>query len=456
MAGTKITIQVQSSGTLISDHSIMLSEHLVKQYKIPTNASTTLCFGASQTPVTVIPVQHIDGIRIAESLASKLGLHHNSHLGFQYKSASRTITIGPLIGVMISRVYPSTHDRLFGSVTSFCKELVEACHAYGAFVFFFTTSDITASHQHLEGWTHSGRWRKSDFPIPDVIYNRLTSRKLENKPSVQHFMKEVKSRFGTAIFNEKYLNKTEVFDALRHKPELIKYLPESHLFKNYTMLRSMSAKYPVVYLKPVTGSLGKGIIRIIRANNQSYMCHLTSMTGTTKQSFTSLGAVFSTISGKLKQRRYQIQQGLQLIEIDGRPVDFRALVQRGSTGEWAITSIVGRTAGNNHFVSNLARGGTLSKVREALEKSTLSSGMLKTVSAQLRKAALDIAGGIEEQIKGHFGELGLDLAVDTNGKVWLLEANSKPSKNDGTPLTDGVIRPSVKSTIHYARFLTGF
>jgi hypothetical protein len=456
MAGTKITIQVQSSGNLIGDHTIMLSERLVKQNKIPTNASISLRFGASITPVTVIPVQHMDGIRMGESLAYKLGLHHNSHLGFLYKSVSRTITIGPLIGVMISRAYSDSSDRPFGSITAFCKELVDACQTYGAFVYFFTTSDIPASYQNLEGWTYSGRWRKSVFPIPDVIYNRLTSRKLENKPSVQHFMKEVKSRFGIAIFNEKYLNKTEVFDALRHSPVLIKYLPESHLFKNYAMLKSMSAKYSVVFLKPVAGSLGKGIIRIIRTSNQSYSCHLTSMTGTTKQAFVSLASLFTTISSKLKQRRFQIQQGLQLIEIGGRPVDFRALVQRGSSGEWAITSIVGRIAGSDHFVSNLARGGSLSKVREALENSNLGSGMQKTVSSQLRKAALEIAGGIEDQIKGHFGELGLDLAVDTNGRVWLLEANSKPSKNDGTPLAEGTVRPSVKLTIQYARYLSGF
>ncbi|MDF2669839.1 MAG: hypothetical protein K0R67_2145 [Paenibacillus sp.] len=456
MAGTKITIQVQSSGTLIGDQTIMMNERIIKLHKIPTNTSIFLRFGSSKTQVTIISAQHAEGIRMGEALANRLGLHHNSHLGFQYKSASHTLTIGPLIGVMMSRVYTASSDRPFGTTTTFCKELIDACRAYGAFVFFFTTSDIPASHQHLEGWTYSGRWFKSVFPVPDVIYNRLTTRKLENKPSVQHFMKEVKSRFGTAIFNEKYLNKTDVFDALRHNSVLVKYLPESHLFKNFAMLKSMCAKYPVVFLKPITGSLGKGIIRITRTSNQSYVCHLTSMTGTNKQTFPTLTAFFSTISSKLKHTKYQIQQGLQLIEIGGRPVDFRALVQRGSGGEWHVTSVVGRIAGNNHFVSNLARGGTLSKVREALEKSNLSSSMQRTVSAHLKKAALDIANGIEQQIKGHFGELGVDLAVDSHGKVWLLEVNSKPSKNDGTPLSEGTIRPSVKQTIQYARFLSGF
>ncbi|WP_127585239.1 YheC/YheD family endospore coat-associated protein [Paenibacillus koleovorans] len=455
MAGTKIMIQVQSSGTLIGDHSIWLGERFLKQHKIQAHSSILLRFGSYRSYVTVIPVQHLEGMRMSESLAQKLGLHHNSHVGFSYKAGGRTLALGPLIGVMMTQVY-SASDKPFGTNTTFCKELVDSCKALGGFVFFFTTGGIPANNQHLEGWSYSGRWHKTTFPIPDVVYNRLTTRKLENKPSVQHFMREVKQRYGTEVFNEKYLNKTEVFDALRGDPSLGKYLPESHLFKNFAMLKTMSAKYPIVFLKPITGSLGKGIIRITRLNGQSITCHFTNLTGTTRQSYPSLAAAFSAMASKLKQRSYQIQQGLQLIEISGRPVDFRALVQRGQAGEWVVTSTVARIAGSNHFVSNLARGGTLSKVREALAKTNLSAAMQKSVSANLRKAALDIAGGIEKQVKGHFGELGVDLAVDSNGKVWLLEVNSKPSKNDGTPLADGSIRPSVKMTIQYARYLSGF
>jgi glutathione synthase/RimK-type ligase-like ATP-grasp enzyme len=172
--------------------------------------------------------------------------------------------------------------------------------------------------------------------------------------------------------------------------------------------------------------------------------------------FENLMKLYASIAAKMKAVRFQIQQGLPLIEIAGRPVDFRALTQKNAEGQWTVTSIVSRTAGTDHFVSNLARGGTLSKTREAIMKSNLPAAFRGDASARLRRAALDIARGIETHIPAHFGELGIDLAIDTAGHVWLLEVNSKPSKNDNTPLTEGKIRPSVRMMIHYARYLSGF
>lgn len=456
MTSTKMTIHVQGMGSLLQDQTVLIGERAARTHKLPSGGTVTLQFGASRHLVKVVSASHLDGLRIGEPLARKLGLHHGAQVGVRYKASSRTLVIGPLIGVLMSRVYTGSPDRPFGTNTAFCKELADTCQTYGAFVYFFTVEALPSGQSHIDGWTYHGRWRKGGFPIPDVVYNRLTTRKLENSPSVQHFMKEVKSRHGTTVFNEKYLDKTDVFDALKKDSALVRYLPESHLFKNFQMLKSMTSRYSVVFLKPITGSLGKGIIRISRSAGQSYSCQTTSLNGTIRQTFPSVEALFSSISSKLKQRRYQIQQGLHLIEAGGRPVDFRALVQRNNQGAWGVTSVVARIAGSNHFVSNLARGGTLSRVKEALAKTSLTSLQQRTASANLRKAALDIAKGIETQVKGHFGELGVDLAVDTNGRVWLLEVNSKPSKNDGTPLAEGATRPSVKQTVLYARYLAGF
>ncbi|UUZ93293.1 YheC/YheD family protein [Paenibacillus sp. P25] len=70
---------------------------------------------------------------------------------------------------------------------------------------------------------------------------------------------------------------------------------------------------------------------------------------------------------------------------------------------------------------------------------------------------MQIAKGIETQVPGHFAELGIDLALDTRGRVWLLEVNSKPSKDDNTPLQAGKkMRPSVKRLVQYARFAAKF
>ena len=455
MSTKKVTIQVTGSG-ILQDDVIMLGEGVLKALKIPSGRPLQLQFGSFRREVTVIPVPRYDGLRINQTVASKTGLVPRSVLRISYRSASRTLRLGPHISVLVSRDYPDQPDRPFGSITMFCQELVNACRKKGAYVSFFTPEDIGAVTGYMKGWVYDDGWKKTVLPIADVVNNRLTSRKLENKPSVQHFMKEVKSLYGTQTFNEKFLDKNEVFDALKSISTLKKVLPESHLLKASATLKTMCNRYPVVFLKPVRGSLGKGIIRVSRQSDGSFLTLATGVGGTRKQTYASLDKLYASLSGKMKTTRYQIQQGLTLIDNSGRPVDFRALVQKNRTGKWSVTSIVARIAGGSHYVSNLARGGSLSTVKEAVGKTQLSGSAKASAYASLHTAALDIAKGIEGAIPAHFGELGIDLAMDTSGRVWLLEVNSKPSKNDNTPLSESKIRPSVKAMLEYSTYLAGF
>ncbi|NUU63879.1 YheC/YheD family endospore coat-associated protein [Paenibacillus agri] len=454
MSKLKIPVQtVQSS--ILQENALMLGDRSMKRLKIPAHGTLQLAFGSFRQDVTVIPVPKSDGLRISEGLAGRAGFKFRHKLNVSYSTGSRTLRLGPLIGVLVSRHYPDQPDRLFGAITMFCRELTNACHAQGAYVYFITPEALETPSSSIQGWVYEEGWRKRSLPIADVINNRLTTRKVENKPSVQHFLADVKSRYGTHFFNEKFLDKTEVFEALKQDTSLQRYLPESHMLTGSAVLKRMCSHYQSVFLKPVRGSLGKGILRISREEGGGYRLQSTTPMGTRKQSYPSLTKLFQAIAPKMKSTRYQIQQGLPLMELGRRPVDFRALVQKNGTGKWGVTSIVARTAGNNHFVSNLARGGTLSTVREAVNKSSLPSGVKDSVQLGLPRAALAIARGIESYIPAHFGELGIDLALDQSGRIWLLEVNSKPSKNDNTPLNDQKIRPSVKQMVLYCRYLAG-
>lgn len=458
MHKSKVAVQLVSSGMLPED-TIMLGEAYLKQWHISNSVSIVLRFGTFRKTVKVIPVPKYDGMRINQSLARQMGILGSTTLRLTYDSSSSTLRLGPLIGVLISRDYPSAPDKPFGTITMFCKELVDGCANQGAHVYFFTPNHIQgSSDKQIEGWTFANGWKRAKLPLPDVVNNRLTSRKLESRPVVQQFFKEIKSTHHASLFNEKFLDKLEVFDALKKDESVRRYLPESHLLRNYTTLKSMCSRYSNVFLKPSKGSLGKGIIRVTRLEGDSYQAHFTTGTGTRRQVYPSLEKLFSSISTKMKTIKYQAQQGLNLIEIQKRPVDFRAVVQKNASGKWTLTSVVARTASSQHFVSNLARGGTLSTVNDAVARSNIFAGK-EGASKRLRTAALMIAEGIDKHIPAHFGELGIDLALDTSGRVWLLEVNSKPSKSDNTPLNqenDNKIRPSVRNVIQYSRFLSGF
>ncbi len=456
MNKTKVTIQALRSGSIFDDQTIMLSDHYFQYWKIPHSRPLTLSFGSLRQQVKAVPMSTPKVLRMRPSLLNHFGLHHGTSLRLQYRPGSNTLRIGPIIGVLVNRVYSGNPEKLLGSITTFGREMSESGRQQGVFVYFFAPQEFHAQEGRIKGWHYYNGWNSAHFPVPHVVHNRLTTRRLENKTSVQHFMKDVKSLYNTSIFNEKYLNKNEVFQALNREAKVRVYLPESYSLRNMQMLKTMCGRHAVVFLKPVRGSLGKGIIRIVRQPNQTYACHFASVNGTRKQVYSGLKPLFEAISGRLRAQRYQIQQGLDLIEIGTRPIDFRALVQKNAKAQWVITSIVARMASQHHFVSNLARGGSLIQVKAALVKSNLAPQRRRPVYVKLKQAAVDIAHGIESQIPYHFGELGVDLAVDRSGKVWLLEVNSKPSKDNNSALQENKIRPSVKQIIQYAKYLSDF
>ncbi|HZG58455.1 YheC/YheD family protein [Paenibacillus sp.] len=455
MSKTKVkVVTIRSAAPPDREHTVWVSASLLRKWGIAPHQTINMRFGAFRSYVTVVPVKKTRLVRIGGSLAHGMGLGGAAMLRASYRSGSQTMSVGPVIGVLMSRASPQDTNRPFGDTTAFCRELVAAAKKEGAFVYFFTPADIGSSHGTISGWTYDKGWKQGVFPMPDVLHNRLTSRKYENMESVQTLFREAKSRYGTKVFNEKYLDKTEVFAALKQEPSLQRYLPESHAFTGYDVLKAMAAKHRILFFKPVRGSLGKGIIRIARTETGGYACHYSETNGTRRLAYPSLAKVYAAVSPRLKKQKYQIQQGLQLAAVDGRPIDFRALTQKGSTGEWDVTSVVGRIAGPNHFVSNLAKGGTIATMKDAILRSNLPNGRRGSAMTALRKAAVDIAKGVDKTIDAHFGELGVDLAVDRGGRVWLLEVNSKPSKNDNTQLTEGKIRPSVKRLVQYARYLS--
>jgi carbamoylphosphate synthase large subunit len=65
--------------------------------------------------------------------------------------------------------------------------------------------------------------------------------------------------------------------------------------------------------------------------------------------------------------------------------------------------------------------------------------------------ALETAAIIGHHSEGVTGELGIDIGVDDNSRLWIIEVNSKPSKS----FEDGLkkIRPSAKAIIQFCTML---
>lgn len=454
MGLAKIQIQILPNQQFPDHINIIMSDQMAKKLNIYTN-TLWVTFGSSIATGYIARVKRANHkiIFISNYLANKLQLPAQPQIHAQFDSRSLRLRIGPLFGILISKIPETEDNQLFGPMTKFLDECESAGLNKGIRVSVVLADTIDLERRGIKGWLKvNDRWLATTLPLPDVIYNRITSRKIEEKDHVQTKLARLKNQFHIPIFNERFLDKLEVYQILSRDQRIRHYLPETHPYQ-LDRFKKFLQQYTTIYLKPTNGSLGQGIIRIVRTGSE-WLYQSATATGTFSKMISSQKELLQLLNRKIKKQSYIMQQGLDLIKSGRRQVDFRVLVQKNSQGEWRVTSSVARIANDQHIVSNLARGGTIRKTSEFLEELTLPT---KPKASDIKHTALSIVNAFEALDGGHYAELGIDLGIDAHGKIWLIEINSKPSKTDDTVINPTThTRPSVSRLIEYVQYLTLF
>jgi glutathione synthase/RimK-type ligase-like ATP-grasp enzyme len=446
MGLAKVQMQILPERQFPDKINIMMNRSLARKLQISIH-SFPVTFGSAAAMAYISFVKSNNNlIRMSSQLADRLKITNQPIINVHFDPYAQHLWFGPLLGILVNVRYD---DK---KITKFLEECAISGEISGVQVAVFTPEQIYLEEKITHAFIREdGEWKSAYLPLPDVIYNRITLRKVEQREEVQKKLTELKNRHGIFIFNEKFLDKCEVHQILSKDEEIRTMLPETYPFQA-DRVKEMLHKYPMVYLKPTNGSLGKGIMRVLH-DNENWICQSSSSTGTITRTAKTLAQMTTLLNKQIKRRPYLIQQGLQLAKVKGdRPLDFRVLVQKNKVGRWQITSSVGRVANNQQIVSNVAHGGTIRKCTEVLAE--LESIPHKPTALDLQQKALKIAHTFERLEKGHFAELGIDLAIDTSGKIWLIEINSKPSKTNNTIRNQTLTtRPSVARMIEYVNYL---
>jgi len=216
-----------------------------------------------------------------------------------------------------------------------------------------------------------------------------------------------------------HLNKLEKHKALYTNPTIRRHLPDTIIYQPQRLIEYLN-KYLVLYLKPYDGTGGHGIIRIKKVNQ-----HFIIQYDQQKREYSNLQEIIGVINSIIKKRIYLIQQGIDLISINDRPIDFRLLILKPSQN-WNVVGIRGKLAAKNKIVTNRSRGGEPITFKNALG-STLGYSDMEIADAEqkLSELSLLIANTLEKHFR-YVREIGIDIAIDTKGRPWILETNSLP------------------------------
>jgi glutathione synthase/RimK-type ligase-like ATP-grasp enzyme len=450
MNHAQVTIS-HHSNPLSSLPVVSLSSCVLKKLEVPTDLPLRLSFSNHHSQVVCKENNaKTNMMQIDERIAKQIGIPEQCALHLSYNPHTQDLMLGPVFAVLVSGL--SKANPPFSVFNTFCEEVLRFARHRHVFAYITTLKELFKAEGTVKGWTYTqNRWEKVECPYPQVVYNRISSRKIENTSTYTEIKKRMSEK-KIHLFNQTFLNKWEVYERLKEDKELLSHLPRTHMFGPLT-LKTMIEQCPVVFIKPIHGSLGRGIYRVSRKIN-GFESQYTTPNGQIQKHFNRLSQLYSYLGKRVRAKNYIIQQGIPILHKNGRAIDFRALMQKNSTGEWGVTSMVARIGPENRFVSNIAGGGELNKVLPTLNRCNIADP--KKVRLQLLRVAKKSCDIIEESYKNKFGELGVDLAITRSGKVYILEINSKPSKTEDSvsvQITQSKGRPSVHRLLDYTLFL---
>ncbi|MBY0123099.1 YheC/YheD family protein [Bacillus sp. S/N-304-OC-R1] len=341
-------------------------------------------------------------------------------------SDQESLYIGPLVGIFTSGFTPF-QMRPIGERSLFFAKLLSVKKSVGAIPFVFGEQHINWDLGTINGLFYDGGWKNFEIPFPNVVYDRLPNRKSERKAEQKNIKERLQSEYLIPWYNPGFFNKLDIYDRLIQDDRIAKFLPETLPFLSFSEIERMLSEYGHVYMKPIHGSLGLGIHQILYEKSDSYYyCRYRNHQGENKL------LKFNTLEGLMKQvfagkrlNRMLVQQGIHLLRIDQRPIDFRIHTNKNNHGEWVVTAIAAKVAGAGSVTTHVRSGGVIKTIAEVFP----SEEEEKQVTEKLSNAALLLSKALEENMEGIIGEIGFDLGIDRKGNVWLFEANSKPGRS---------------------------
>lgn len=430
-------------------YTIYLSSSLLGYWSMSTNDVVQLCIGTRIVPVRLetkpIEKHHI---LFSEQLMMELPLPVKElHFLSQYDPKQKALFIGPIFALVTEVNENEESEPNFRSIHSFCEELHYASDIAGGFFYVFHIKDF--SIDGIDGYYYDNDgWRKSKIILPNIVYNRIHSRKLEASSFFKKFINEINQQ-KIPIFNERFLSKWEIHNILEGEEHLHPFLPDTALYSE-EKLPAYLEKYNSVFIKPVNGSQGRNIFKVSYDLGKIIVEASSAGDHEKTKVFNHVSEFIQWFRKRQTQTVFIIQQSLPLSTYQSRQLDFRVLCHRTHQHDWRVTSIVSRLSAKSQFVSNLARGGEMMKPLKPLTNLFDQKTALSQV-AFMKELSIEIANVISQSSTGLFGELGIDIGVDENGRIWIIEVNSKPSKN--MEEQNAKIRPSAKAIFEYATAL---
>ncbi|MEK3881755.1 YheC/YheD family protein [Paenibacillus sp. PL2-23] len=362
----------------------------------------------------------------------------------------------PLVFGILASSHGKPSDAVWLPEPRLCRELSLASVAAGVETYVFSAADYKPGASSILGLQYvGGEWVRRLVPLPDIVYDRSFYRSAEARRAAAHALAKLKEQRRFQLLNSKLPGKLSVHHALAGDAALAPYLPRTVLYSERGLRELLhAAGGDGLVLKPAAGMQGRGIVRIMlgACDDKPVANGRTRSNRPFQQTFAGTAELTHWLRRFMGRSAYLVQPCLRLRDGFHRPFDIRVLMQKDGSGEWKLTGMAARRGGEESLTSNLHGGG------EALPAHTLlTENFGKLEAERLRKEIHTISGHTAKRLEtsfGRFGELAFDCGIEPSGKLWLLEANSKPGRDAFRQIGDETAqRLSIQRPLRYARYI---
>lgn len=368
---------------------------------------------------------------------------------------------GPCLGVYSS--LDSQGDRPFGEQTNLFRDLVHLGAQKGVDVVILTPGYVRTQ----QGWRYDQelkRWVLKPIRQPDVIIRRSGTFSPQSLPQVVQDLNSFKSEGKLHTLPRVCGNKWSLYQVMKSDPELARRFPQTVLARSAREVYRLVQQKGDVYIKPVAGAQGVQVYHLFLQGNKvvaSWEKKVRSPfdeeklrgnfeTYVVSESFARLDA-FERFWQQTRLRQCLVQDTVVLPRTaDNEPFDLRWLVQ--NCQDYTVVARVARIGRHGSVTTNIHTGAKAMAAENVL--ATAGGLDSESVLQELDQVALRVARHLETKY-GRFAEVGIDMAVQSDGRVFVFEANPTPGRRMLRSLGGDVRKLSLMCLVEYAMRATG-
>ncbi|MCL6443749.1 MAG: YheC/YheD family protein [Alicyclobacillus sp.] len=372
-------------------------------------------------------------------------------------SLQKHITNRPTLGFYVYLVTSKT--RPFGEQTQMFEDLTQLGKTMGVDVCVLTPGCL----RRLKAWRfepESGRWLEVHTSIPKVVIRRAGKFLSTSRKVVDRELATLRQAGRLHTLPQVCSNKWRLYQFLRKELTLRPLLVKSALARSPEEVYALARRWGDVYVKPLTGSQGMSIHRILvhpdgvqvryedhwvprtterlstAFQPETVVCEQTCQTFDEFQRFWCDTGLF----------RCLVQETVHLPTTPKhQPFDFRWLMQ--CTGEPMVIARVARIGQRGAVTTNIHTGGQAVSA-DALLKS-LQWPDAERLIKRLDAAAMAVCHVLERRF-GPFAEVGIDFAAREDDSIAIFEVNPTPGRRMLRSLGGNVRELSLRYLLEYA------